>query len=142
MRPCSLRVPGPAGRNYRRAMSRHRRAGLIGWTLVLLAVVAAFLGPGRTSPLAGVGHGPAHGQAVFANDLAPAPPTADRRVVDADERPGPGRGELLGAAVLAAIAGIMLAARYCGRSPRAGDGTGSRQVRRTAAPRAPPLAVS
>jgi len=124
-------------------MSRHRRAGAIGWTLVLLALVAAILGPGRATPGSAVGPGPAHHQqAVFADDLAPAPPTADRRVVDADERRGPGRGELLGAAVLAAIAGITVAARYRGRSARAWDGAGSRQVRRTVAPRAPPLAVS
>ena len=124
-------------------MSRHRRAGVIGWTLVLLAVVAAFLGPGRSTSLVPVATGPTpRHHAVFADDLAPAPPAADRRVVDADERSGPGRGEVLGAAVLAAIAGITVAARYRGRSPRAGDGAGSRQVRRTVAPRAPPLAVS
>ncbi len=110
---------------------------------MLLALVAAFLGPGRSTPLSAVEPGPAsRHQAVFADDLAPAPPAADRRVVDADDRSGPGRGALLGAAVLAAITGITVAARYRGRSRRAWDGAGSRQVRRTVAPRAPPLAVS
>jgi hypothetical protein len=80
--------------------------------------------------------------AVFAADLAPDSPTADRRVADADERSGPGRGELLGAAVLAAIAGIALAARYGGRALPAWDGAGSGKARRTVSPRAPPLAVS
>jgi len=110
---------------------------------VLHMAVAAFLGPGRSTPLAALERDPgSRHQAVFADDLAPAPPAADRRVVDADDRSGPARGELLGGAVLAAIAGIAVAARYRGRSRRAWDGAGSRQVRRTVAPRAPPLAVS